>query len=109
MDADVQDLVFVPNATTGVNSVLRSLTFSPEDEILTTNHEYNACRNALDFIASRTGARVVVAKVPFPIDSPQQVIAAVIERGVEVVSADGPDDTGSLHDQTESVSLPHFC
>ncbi|MEA5624359.1 aminotransferase class V-fold PLP-dependent enzyme [Nostoc sp. UHCC 0251] len=78
--ADVQDLVFVPNATTGVNSVLRSLTFSPEDEILTTNHEYNACRNALDFIASRTGARVVVAKLPFPINSPQQVIAAVIER-----------------------------
>ncbi|MEH1973557.1 MAG: aminotransferase class V-fold PLP-dependent enzyme [Nostoc sp.] len=78
--ADVQDLVFVPNATTGVNSVLRSLTFSPEDEILTTNHEYNACRNALDFIASSTGARVVVAKIPFPIDSSQQVIAAVIER-----------------------------
>ncbi|MEH2394483.1 MAG: aminotransferase class V-fold PLP-dependent enzyme [Nostoc sp.] len=77
---DVQDLVFVPNATTGVNSVLRSLTFSPEDEILTTNHEYNACRNALDFVASRTGARVVVAKIPFPIDSPQQVVAAVIER-----------------------------
>ncbi|MEH2399227.1 aminotransferase class V-fold PLP-dependent enzyme [Nostoc sp.] len=78
--ADVQDLVFVPNATTGVNSVLRSLTFSPEDEILTTNHEYNACRNALDFVASRTGARVVVAKIPFPIDSPQQVVAAVIEQ-----------------------------
>ena len=78
--ADVQDLVFVPNATTGVNSVLRSLTFSPEDEILTTNHEYNACRNALDFVASRTGARVVVAKIPFPIDSPQQVVRAVIER-----------------------------
>ena len=77
---DVQDLVFVPNATTGVNSVLRSLTFLPEDEILTTNHEYNACRNALDFIASRTGARVVVAKIPFPIDSPQQVVGAVIER-----------------------------
>ncbi|MEH2458651.1 aminotransferase class V-fold PLP-dependent enzyme [Nostoc sp.] len=78
--ADVQDLVFVPNATTGVNSVLRSLRFSPEDEILTTNHEYNACRNALDFVASRTGARVLVAKIPFPIDSPQQVVAAVIER-----------------------------
>ncbi|MEH1901819.1 MAG: aminotransferase class V-fold PLP-dependent enzyme [Nostoc sp.] len=78
--ADVQDLVFVSNATTGVNSVLRSLTFSPGDEILTTNHEYNACRNALDFIASRTGARVVVAKIPFPIDSPQQVVGAVIER-----------------------------
>lgn len=78
--ADVQDLVFVPNATTGVNSVLRSLEFSPDDEILTTNHEYNACRNALDFVASRTGARVVVAKVPFPIESPQQVIEAVITQ-----------------------------
>jgi len=78
--ADIQDLVFVNNATTGVNSVLRSLSFSAEDEILTTNHEYNACRNALDFIASRTGARIVIANIPFPIDSPQQIIAAVIER-----------------------------
>lgn len=78
--ADAEDLVFVPNATTGVNSVLRSLVFHPEDEILTTNHEYNACRNALDFIASRTGARVVVAKIPFPIESPQEILDAVIEQ-----------------------------
>lgn len=78
--ADAKDVVFVPNATTGINSVLRSLTFSAADEILTTNHEYNACRNALDFIASRTGVRVVVAKIPFPIESPQQVVAAVIEQ-----------------------------
>jgi isopenicillin-N epimerase len=77
---DAEDLVFVPNATTGVNSVLRSLVFHPEDEILTTNHEYNACRNALDFIASRTGARVVVAKIPFPIESPQEILEAVIEQ-----------------------------
>jgi isopenicillin-N epimerase len=78
--ADTQDLVFVNNATTGVNSVLRSLSFSAQDEILTTNHEYNACRNALDFIASRTGAKIIVAKIPFPIDSAQQVIAAVMAR-----------------------------
>ncbi|TBR58226.1 penicillin epimerase [Westiellopsis prolifica IICB1] len=78
--ADVEDLVFVPNATTGVNAVLRSLTFHPEDEILTTNHEYNACRNALDFIASRTGAQIIVAQIPFPLDSPQQIVEAVIER-----------------------------
>ncbi|MBE9206562.1 aminotransferase class V-fold PLP-dependent enzyme [Nostoc sp. LEGE 06077] len=80
INADVQDLVFVQNATTGINSVLRSLRFSPDDEILTTNHEYNACRNALNFISSRTGAKVVVAKIPFPLESPQQVIAAVLEK-----------------------------
>jgi isopenicillin-N epimerase len=78
--ADVEDLVFVPNATTGVNAVLRSLSFQPGDELLTTNHEYNACRNALDFIASRTGATVVVADIPFPVESPQQVITAVLSK-----------------------------
>jgi len=78
--ADARDLVFVSNATTGVNSVLRSLHFTPEDEILTTNHEYNACRNALDFIASGSGPKVVVAKIPFPLDSPQQIVTAVMQR-----------------------------
>jgi len=78
--ANSQDLVFVPNATTGVNAVLRSLQFNPEDELLTTNHEYNACRNALNFIASRTGAQVIVAKIPFPIQSPQQVVEAVLDK-----------------------------
>lgn len=75
-----QDLVFVPNATTGVNAVLRSLRFAPDDELLTTNHEYNACRNALDFIASCVNAKVVVADIPFPIESPEQIIKAVIEK-----------------------------
>lgn len=74
------ELAFVPNATTGVNSVLRSLCFSAGDELLTTDHEYNACRNALDFIAARSDAKVVVAKIPFPIDSPQQVVEAVMQQ-----------------------------
>ncbi|CDN11945.1 MAG: aminotransferase class V-fold PLP-dependent enzyme [Richelia sp.] len=75
-----QNLVFVSNATTGVNAVLRSLQFSSDDELLTTNHEYNACRNALDFVANRSGARVTVAKIPFPLESPQEVIKAVLEQ-----------------------------
>ncbi len=73
------ELAFVPNATTGVNAVLRSLFFAPGDELLTTNQEYNACRNTLDFVASRTGAKVIVAEVPFPIESPEQVVEAVIK------------------------------
>jgi isopenicillin-N epimerase len=77
--ADEQDLAFVPNATTGVNAVLRSLIFAPGDELLTTNQEYNACRNTLDFIAERTGAKVIVAEIPFPIESPEQIIAAIIK------------------------------
>lgn len=77
--ANADELVFVPNATTGVNAVLRSLSFSSNDELLTTNQEYNACRNVLNFVANRTGAKIVVAEVPFPIESPHRVIEAVMK------------------------------
>ncbi len=76
--ADPANLAFVPNTTTGVNTVLRSLSFQPGDELLTTTHVYNACRNALEFAAERTGAKVAVAPVPFPIQSPEQVLEAVL-------------------------------
>ncbi|MFB2921754.1 aminotransferase class V-fold PLP-dependent enzyme [Aerosakkonema funiforme] len=78
--ADASELAFVPNATTGVNAVLRSLKFTKDDELLTTDQEYNACRNVLDFVAAETGARVVVAKVPFPIESPDRIVEAVMEK-----------------------------
>jgi isopenicillin-N epimerase len=76
--AEAEGLVFVPNATTGVNTVLRSLSLQPGDELLTTNHEYNASRNALDFAAQRSGAKVVVVEVPFPIKEPGQFVDAVL-------------------------------
>jgi isopenicillin-N epimerase len=82
--ADPADLVFITNATMGVNAVVRSLPFEPGDELLTINHVYNACRNALEYAATRSGANVVIADVPFPIQSPDVVIdallAAVTER-----------------------------
>ena len=72
------NLAFVTNATTGVNAVARSLTFRPGDEILTTNHDYNACRCALADVAQRSGARLVVARVPFPLCNADEVVSAVL-------------------------------
>lgn len=76
--ADPSNLVFVPNATTGVNTVLRSLKLQPGDELLVTDQEYNACRNALNFVAETQGAQVVVAKVPFPLRSANAVLDSIL-------------------------------
>lgn len=71
--AQPEDLVFVRNATEGVGAVLRSLSFAPGDELLTSNHAYVACSHTLRFVAERSGARVVVVDVPFPVESAEQV------------------------------------
>ena len=78
VDASADDLALLPNATTGVATVVASLRLAPGDELLTTNHVYNACRNILQAAADRSGARLVIATVPFPIASADEVEAAVM-------------------------------
>ena len=74
LSCNANDLAFVSNATSGVNTILRSLRFEQGDEILVPNHAYQACRNTIDFVANRWGAKVVEVAIPFPIDGPQVVI-----------------------------------
>jgi isopenicillin-N epimerase len=75
------DLVFIPNATTGISVVARSLPLKDGDEILSTDHEYGACDRAWEFACGRTGARYVKAPVPLPVSSREEVVDA-IWRGV---------------------------
>ena len=80
LGASADDLAFVVNATTGVNTVLRSLQLEREDQLLVTDHEYNACRNAIDAVAAENGAEVVVAPIPFPLKNEGEVVEAVLEK-----------------------------
>ena len=74
LGAQAEDVVFVPNATTGANAVLRSLRLEPGDEILHASHVYNAVRNTISYVAERAEAKVVVAEIPFPRPEPAAIL-----------------------------------
>lgn len=77
VDVHADDIALVRNATDGVNAVMRSLAFRVRDEIVITDHGYNACNNVARFVAARSGAVIREAKIPFPINHQQEVVAAI--------------------------------
>jgi isopenicillin-N epimerase len=72
LGADPEELIFVPNATHGIATVLASLRLQPGDELLTTSHVYNAARVALSAFAARAGATVREVELPFPLPRPER-------------------------------------
>jgi isopenicillin-N epimerase len=76
--ADPDDLAFITNATGGANAVIRSLRFQPGDEIISTDHEYNAVLNVLRYVAERDGATVLIVELPFPAISPDDVVERIM-------------------------------
>jgi isopenicillin-N epimerase len=74
-----RDFGLVTNATEAINSVLRSLRFSPGDELLTTSHVYNAVRQAMKYVADRTGADYREVEIPVPVESPRVVEQAILD------------------------------
>ena len=74
------DYAFVENATVGCNTILASIPLSPGDEILVTDHCYPAVLKAAEYVASRTGAKVAEAKVPFPLVDKADIVTAIESR-----------------------------
>jgi isopenicillin-N epimerase len=79
--AHPDNIGFTTNATSAINAVLRSLRFEPGDELLTTNHVYNAVRQTMRYVADRHGATYIEADVPLPLSSADDIIEA-IEAGL---------------------------
>ena len=70
------DIAYVPNATTGVNIVARSLLLQPDDEIIETNHVYGACDKTFQFVCGQTGAQRVMVDIPMP-SSDEEMVEAI--------------------------------
>ena len=74
LNADADDLVYITNATHGVNIIAHSLKIKPGDEILTTDHEYGACDYSWDFICDKTGAKYTHQPIPLPVHSKEEIV-----------------------------------
>jgi len=74
------DVVFVDNATAGVNAVLRALELRARDEILATTHTYGAVRQAIRYVCDRTGAKLVEAQITLPVADAGILFSAVADR-----------------------------
>ncbi|MDX1414655.1 MAG: aminotransferase class V-fold PLP-dependent enzyme [Candidatus Promineifilaceae bacterium] len=77
LNADKDDLVYIPNATFGVNVVSRSLKLGEGDEVLTTNHEYGACNNVWQFLSRKIGFTYKQAEISLPISSDEALVEEV--------------------------------
>jgi len=71
------DLVYVPNATIGLNTVARSLPLAAGDQVLTTDHEYGAMERTWQFICRRRGAQLVRQPLHLPLTDPDQVVKSI--------------------------------
>ena len=78
--APASDLVFVENATHGMNVVANSFPLRIGDEVLLTDHEYGAVERIWRRRCTQVGAVMRIAKLPQPIESVEQVVAAVLSE-----------------------------
>jgi isopenicillin-N epimerase len=74
VNADPDDLVFVPNATAGVNLAAWAVALEVGDEVLSTSLEYGALDLAWGHICAHAAARYVRMPVTVPLDDPVEEI-----------------------------------
>src|SRR5947207_6751787 len=105
------DVVFVDNATAGVNAVLRALEFRARDEILATTHTYGAVRQAIRYVCDRTGAKLVEAQITLPVADAGILFSAVADRLSErtrlAVLDHVSSPTGLIFPVAELAALAH--
>lgn len=78
-----ENIVGLTNATLGLNIVAQSLDLKPGDQILTTDHEYSALEKTWAYVCRKTGAEVVVVKVPMPLLTEAQFTDTIISGMTE--------------------------
>ncbi|KAJ6007290.1 Pyridoxal phosphate-dependent transferase major region subdomain 1 [Penicillium herquei] len=84
-------VVFIPNATTGVNTVLRNITWNPDgkDEIIQFDIIYGACGKTTSYICESNQQRVRTREVGFqyPVESSEMV--STFQKAIQQSKSEG--------------------
>jgi isopenicillin-N epimerase len=74
-----EDLVFVPNVTTGLNAVLRSVPLGPGDEMVMSDLAYGAVTLAARAVTQDRGATLRTIEMPYPLRNSGDVVDAIVQ------------------------------
>ncbi|MCH2228822.1 MAG: aminotransferase class V-fold PLP-dependent enzyme [Crocinitomicaceae bacterium] len=74
INCDTDDLVYTTNPTYAINIIAKSLSLSPDDEVLATNHEYGALDRTWNYYCDKVGAKYVQQEIPIPLTSKEEFI-----------------------------------
>ena len=78
LGARPDDLVFVPNVTTGMNAVLGSLPLGPGDEVVITDLAYGGILLAAAAVCDRAGATLRTVHLEYPISAAAAVVDSIV-------------------------------
>ena len=87
LGVSMKEVVFVPNATTGVNTVLRNLSYQDGDIILYLSTAYGACEKTIQHICETTDAQAVKIDVTFPVED--DALIGLFRQTVSRLHAEG--------------------
>jgi len=77
INAEVEDVVLVENASTAVNSILRSLPWKKGDKILVLSTVYTMVTNVMQWYVETVGVEIVKVTIDFPVVDKRQILEAV--------------------------------
>ena len=77
---DKDDIVFFPNPSTALNTVIKSLDLKPGDEILSSNHEYGALDKTWNYMCKKTGIKYIQTTIPLPLISKKDFINLFLKK-----------------------------
>ena len=80
INCDKDDVVFVPNPSTALNTIIKSLDLNPGDEILSTNHEYETLDRTWKYISKNTGSKYIQVPISLPLISENNFIECFLKK-----------------------------